>query len=227
MPVCERCLAAPVPLEAEYFCVSCRTPFLNRYPLDAQGRCGLCRAGVRGFASAYCFGEYEGVLRELIHLFKYRGMKPLARPLAGFLWRALPLDEVFDAVVPMPLHWRRRWSRGFNQAGLLARELARRRGLPMIAAVRRVRHTQTQTGLTHAQRRENVAGAFRLRKRARIEGKRLLLVDDVMTTGATGSACAAVLRRGGARSVTLLTLARVDRRAGLPAAPPLVMGALA
>ena len=179
----------------------------------------MCRAGARGFDAAYCFGFYEGPLRDLIHLYKYGGMKPLAKPLGEFLSRALPLDEGFDAVVPMPLHWRRRFERGFNQAALIGAEVARRRKIPVLRAVRRVRATRTQTGLSNAKRRDNVSGAFRIndRIRRRIGGLRILLVDDVMTTGATGSACGSVLKRAGAKSVTLLTLARVDRRAPQPA----------
>ena len=87
--------------------------------------------GARGFDAAYCFGAYEGALRDLIHLLKYDGMKPLSRPLGEYLSCALPLDELFDAVVPMPLHWRRRFDRGFNQAALLAKEVARRRKIPV------------------------------------------------------------------------------------------------
>jgi len=112
----------------------------------------------------------------------------------------------------MPLHWRRRWKRGFNQSEILARLVAKDRRLPMIDAVRRVRATAVQAGLTNSNRRKNVAGAFRVSRKSRIAGKHVLLIDDVMTTGSTGAACASVLKRAGARSVTLLTLARVDRR---------------
>jgi len=190
--------------------VSCRTPFQNPFPLDEEGVCRLCRSGARGFDTAYCFGAYEGTLRELIHLFKYGRMKPLAKPLAAHM--ALPLDRQFDVVVPMPLHWRRQWQRGFNQSELLARLTARRRGIPMVNAVRRTRATSAQAGLSNAARRENVAGAFRVRKPRAVEARRVLLIDDVMTTGATASACALALKRAGAKSVTLLALARVDRR---------------
>jgi len=221
VPVCAACLKAPSGLSAEYFCSQCKTPFQNRFQLDLEGRCALCRAGARGFDAAYCFGFYEGALRDLIHLDKYSGMKPLAKPLGEYLSRALPLDEGFDAVVPMPLHWRRRFERGFNQATLIAAQVARRRNIPVLHAVRRVRATRTQTGLTNAKRRDNVSGAFRVSRRVEqgrsLKGMRILLVDDVMTTGATGSACGSVLKRAGAKSVTLLTLARVDRRAPQPA----------
>jgi ComF family protein len=218
--VCDACLKAPTALSAEHFCSQCKTPFQNSFPLDLEGRCALCRAGARGFDAAYCFGFHEGALRELIHLLKYGGMKPLAKPLGEYLSRALPLDEGFDAVVAMPLHWRRRFERGFNQAALLAKQVARRRKIPVLDAVRRVRSTRTQTGLTNAKRRDNVSGAFRPRRGCPVKGLRILLVDDVMTTGATGSACASVLKRAGAKSVTLLTLARVDRRSLQPAEPP-------
>lgn len=218
VPVCAGCLSAPSALSADYFCAQCKTPFQNRFPLDLEGRCALCRSGSRGFDAAYCFGFYEGRLRELIHLFKYGGMKPLAKPLGEFLSRALPLDERFDAVIPMPLHWRRRFERGFNQADLIATQVARRRKIPVLRVVRRVRATSTQTGLTNAKRRQNVNGAFRVRRGRPLEGLRILLVDDVMTTGATASACGSVLKRAGAKSVTLLAVARVDRRAAQPSA---------
>jgi ComF family protein len=211
-PVCAHCLREPEPLAAEYFCVSCRTPFRNRYPLDLEGRCRLCRSGLRGFDAAYCFGAYEGVLRELIHLYKYSRMRPLAKPLSDFLMAALPRDQRFDAIVPVPLHWRRQWERGFNQSELLAREMARRSGIPLRLAVRRRRATRAQAGLSNTRRRENVARAFQAKRRPNVRDLQILLVDDVMTTGSTASACARELKRAGARSVSLLALARVDRR---------------
>jgi ComF family protein len=200
VPVCADCLASPAPLEADYFCTVCNTPYLNGWPLDEQGVCAACRAGLRGFDHAASFGNYEGSLRSLIHLFKYSGMKPLARPLAAYLERALPIDEAFDAVVPVPLNWRKQWDRGFNQAELLARHLAKHRGIPVLNALRRKRATATQAGLASAGRRRNVAGAFVVRASPRVgrklAGKKILLIDDVMTTGATASACASALKRG-------------------------------
>jgi ComF family protein len=205
-------MASPAPLDADYFCAVCNTPFLNAYPLDKYGVCAACRSGLRGFDHAASFGMYEGSLRSLIHLFKYSGMKPLARPLAAHLERTIPVDEHFDAVVPVPLYWRRQWTRGFNQAELLARHVAKHRGIPVWNALRRKRATATQAGLANAGRRLNVAGAFAVKGNSQLAGKKILLIDDVMTTGATASACAVALKRGGARSVSLLTLARVDRR---------------
>jgi ComF family protein len=114
----------------------------------------------------------------------------------------------------MPLHWIRRWRRGFNQAELLARALQKRTGIPVSRALRRQKRTPPQAGLSRAERRVNVETAFDVRAPKTIEGKHVLLVDDIMTTGATASACAAVLKRAGARRVSVLTLARVDRRKG-------------
>jgi ComF family protein len=209
-------LKSPVALEAEYFCRVCQTPFVNAFPLDEKGVCAACRQGLRGFDRAASFGLYEGSLRRLIHLYKYSGMKPLAGRLAECMERALAVDAGFDAVVAVPLHWRKQWNRGFNQSELLARHIAKRRGIPVLAALRRRRSTAVQAGLAIAGRRRNVAGAFTLRSGGKAEaalaGKRILLIDDVMTTGATASACASVLKRAGAKSVSLLTLARVDRR---------------
>lgn len=212
IPVCRGCIGSVRPLSAEFFCADCRTPFQNSFPLDDDGRCALCRLGLRGFDSAYCYGAYEGALRELIHQFKYGKVRTLAAPLGDLLANAMPRDQRFDAIAPMPLHWLRRWRRGFNQAELLARSLSRRTGIPVVRPLRRRGGTQTQAGLSNSERRRNVSTAFFVRRGAALEGKRILLVDDVMTTGSTGAASALALKRAGAAKVSLLTVARVDRR---------------
>jgi ComF family protein len=219
IPVCAGCLESTQPMAAEYFCVACRSPFLNRSPLDESGRCALCRLGAAGFDEVYSFGWYQGALRKLIHLFKYTGVRPLARVFGRYLKHALPIDRQFDVVVPMPLHWRRRWHRGFNQATLLAREVARRFNVPVSNIVRRRRATPSQAGLTHAKRRANVRGAFKMKRGTRLDGLRVLLIDDVLTTGATAAACARELKRAGAVHVTVLALARTDRREALSYQP--------
>jgi predicted amidophosphoribosyltransferase len=116
VPVCRGCMGAAKPLTAEFFCRLCQTPFQNEFALDESGTCSLCRSEVRGFDAAYCFGNYENTLRHLIHLFKYNRFEPLAKPLAAMLVRALPHEERFDAVACVPMHWRKRLRRGFNQA---------------------------------------------------------------------------------------------------------------
>jgi ComF family protein len=139
-------------------------------------------------------------------------MQPLAEPLGRLMVRAAPRHLKFDVVVPMPLHWMRQWTRGFNQSELLGRVVARRLNAPLRNALRRKRATSQQAGLTNSQRRKNVEGAFELRHGASVKDLHVLLVDDVLTTGATLGACAKVLKRAGAKRVSVLTLARVDRR---------------
>ncbi len=192
-------------------------PFINRFPLDESGRCALCRLGVSGFDEVFTYGSYEGSLRKLIHVFKYERVQPLSKPFGRLLAQALPRERTFDVIVPMPLHWRRRWSRGFNQSALLAREISRRWNVPVKNAVRRWRATAPQAGLTNAKRRANVRGVFK--PKIRLDGMRVLLVDDVLTTGATAAACARALKRAGASRVSLLALARTDRRAYLSYQP--------
>jgi ComF family protein len=212
IPVCGACLRQPSAIAAEYYCVDCKTPFLNRFPLDENGRCSLCRLGLTGFDTFYTFGSYEQTLRELIHLFKYSGIRPLARPLGALIARAIPREHRFDAIIPMPLHWKKRWSRGYNQSELLAQEVARRWGVPVKRVVRRVKPTAPQAGLTNSKRRLNVQGAFAVKKNINIKGLRVLLIDDVLTTGATAGACARVLKRAGASHVAVAAIARTDRR---------------
>jgi ComF family protein len=154
-------------------------------------------------------GEYEGRLRDAIHALKYDGRRSLARPL-GRLMRdccSQVLDSA-DLIVPVPLHFRRQRVRGFNQADDLARPL----GLPVSRALRRRRHTASQTDLPADARHRNVSNAFRLRWRADVAGRCIVLVDDVSTTGATLEACARVLLAHGAREVRALTAARVASR---------------
>jgi ComF family protein len=192
-------------------------PFVNRFPLDETGRCGLCRLGLQGFDAVYSYGSYEGTLRELVHLFKYSGVRPLARTFGKLLAQALPRETTFDVIIPMPIHWLKKWQRGFNQSELLAREIGKKWNVPVQNVIRRKKATRPQAGLTNAKRRANMQGAFQIAGGKATRGKplagmRVLLVDDVVTTGATASACARVLKRAGAAHVALLALARTDRR---------------
>jgi ComF family protein len=156
---------------------------------------------------------YDEVAREIVQGLKYHDRTELAR-LVGRMTARAGRDLTADAevIVPMPLHRRRLWTRKFNQAAAIALEVGRITGLPVaLTALLRVRATRPQVGLGEREREENVRGAFRVAPsgRAAIEGRRVVLVDDVLTTGATASAATRALKRAGASRVDVLTFARV------------------
>ncbi|MBV9670287.1 MAG: ComF family protein [Acidobacteriales bacterium] len=187
---------------------------MDAYPLDEHDLCTVCRESMANFDTAYSFGSYEGPLQKLIHLFKYGKVETLAAPLSRLLWSALPAGGAkADLVIAMPMHWRKKWDRGFNQAELLAKPIAARLGVRLNQSLRRKRHTRAQAGLSERQRQQNLQDAFAVKRRHEIAGKRILLIDDVFTTGASLRAAARTLKLAGAARVEALTLARVDRRA--------------
>lgn len=179
--------------------------------LDDNDLCPVCQRGKANFDATYSYGSYEGTLRALIHLYKYSKVDSLSGPLGALIVRALPLDARFEAILPMPMHWRKKWDRGFNQSELLAQVVAGRYGLKPGTNLRRSRYTKPQASLSEAERQKNLANSFYVHSPQQIWGKRILLVDDVMTTGATLREAAGVLKAAGVKSVTALTLARVDR----------------
>lgn len=212
-PVCAGCIEALKPLPDVRACELCGMPFEEAAVLQGTTRCGACLAETPAFNRALSFGVYEGPLRRLIHLLKYEKMQPLAKPLADAMAVTMQSLPTPDLLVPVPLFRTRRWRRGFNQALTLTRGLSRRTGIPLDKqAVRRKRDTQPQAGLSYAERRRNVAGAFVASQRSRIAGKVILVIDDVMTTGATLDACARSLKTAGAKSVFVMTVARAKRR---------------
>src|SRR5947209_16448396 len=157
--------------------------------------------------------RYDDVARTLVHALKYHDRTDLA-PAMG-RWMARAGEELLaeaDVLVPVPLHWRRGWSRRYNQSGALARAIERQAGVPVARDVlRRIRPTQQQIGLSRSQRASNVQGAFKVAadRNAEIQGRRVVLVDDVLTSGATADACARALLRGKAAEVDVLVFARV------------------
>src|SRR3712207_4677491 len=197
----------------------CRTCFeaLPEVWRPVCGRCGLptafetfvceeCKGVNFGFEGARAPLRYEGVGKEIVHVLKYRGYTRVVDRLAAPLMvGALAKDLKFDAVVPVPVHRSRLRRRGFNQAELLARGVAKKINAPVSDTLQVVRRTRDQVDLSASERRENVAGAFSAS--ARIRG-RILLIDDVFTTGATMSSCAESLTRAGAREVFALSLCR-------------------
>lgn len=175
--------------------------------------CGSCLTEPPLYHKARSVGVYDQSLRTAIHTLKYSGRVHLADPLGRLLFdcfqRHWP-DDGMDLIAPVPLHRRRFRRRGFNQAYLLIRKWGRRTPVPIVRDLLvRTRPTANQTGLDKRQRRANTSRAFAMRRPGQSNGHRVLLVDDVLTTGATADACARVLLRDGARRVDLLTLARV------------------
>jgi ComF family protein len=157
--------------------------------------------------------RYDDVARTLVHALKYHDRTDLAPSMGRWMARAgRELLNEADLLVPVPLHWRRGWSRRFNQAGALAGAISMQSGVPVARdALRRIRPTEHQVGLSRTERASNVQGAFQVPKarRAEIHGRRVILVDDVLTSGATTDACARALLRARATQVDVLVFARV------------------
>ncbi len=200
--LCPECVSR-LPCLSDPVCYRCGTPITNGMFCRTCQEAPLRLEGIRSIA------PYRGPVRAAIHYLKYRHARELADPLgelmARYWWRT-PLPA--EVTVPVPLHTSRLRKRGYNQAALLAWALSRRIGLPMDEdALCRVRATASQMRLKAADRRRNVEDAFRCIT-DRLSGCRVLLVDDICTTGATLEACADALREGGAREVWALTLAR-------------------
>jgi ComF family protein len=208
-PVCRDCWTSVVPFVPP-LCTRCGDPLQSWRAISLETEvCPRCRRRRSALSSCRAVGPYEGSLRALLHALKYDGRRSLAAPLARLMRQRCELVLASaDLVVPVPLHRRRQWTRGFNQA----EELARALGAPLSLALRRTRASPSQTDLPAARRHANVRGAFSLRRRARVSGLRVVLVDDVCTTGATLEACARVLRDGGAADVRAITAARVVSR---------------
>jgi ComF family protein len=199
-PFCSVCVEAVDPVPA-----GCR-----RCGLPGPGPvCGACLAAPPSFESCRAGGLFGGPLADAIHALKYRDRPALARPLGAWLAGRVPsLREV--AIVSVPLGRKRRLSRGYDQAALLARAFGRASGrLPFLpCALVRTRETKPQVGRVRADRLRNVRGAFRAAEV--VSGRDILLVDDVVTTGATADACGEALLQAGARSVHVIALARSD-----------------
>jgi ComF family protein len=224
-PCCHLCGGA-MPLVAP-FCEVCRAAFVaNSTPACPRcaavvgpfavidGRCVHCRDEAFRFDAALRLGSYEGLLREAVLRMKNHSGEALAE-LLGELWAdhaGLALRAIgADVLVPVPLHWRRRWLRGYNQSEALAHGLAAKLRLPCgSCGLRRIRATPMQTSQTLAGRRDNMRGAFAAARNAHTSGKTVLLIDDVMTTGATASEAARALKAAGALRVVVGVLTRAQ-----------------
>jgi ComF family protein len=197
MPCCPRCAATVGPFGV------------------VDGQCSRCRDEGFGFEAAIRLGPYDGLLRRVILRLKNQRNEGLAEVI-GERWAEQEKDRFralgAEAIVPVPLHFWRRMSRGYNQSLALARSLSPRLGIPCQPGwLRRVRNTPRQTAQTAAGRKENVRGAFGVRPGTPLRGRSVLLVDDVMTTGATAGEAARVLRAAGAARIAVAVLARAEK----------------
>jgi len=207
--LCERC-NLQLPFIKGRVCPTCGHELAISAP--AHKRCHACRGKTLNFVSAAAPFRYDGIARSLILQFKLSSRYWLASVLAEYFadrLRQTRFISGIDAIVPVPLHWRRLAKRGYNQAFLLAVEIGRKFRLPVVDCLSRTVNTRTQTAVTAAARMENMRGVFKINKNGCIKNKRILLVDDVITTCATCAECSRVLvRDGGAKSVHVATIAR-------------------
>jgi ComF family protein len=220
------CVACREPVDGEGVCASCwaklsfiAPPFCPRlgipfvYDPGPELLSMEAIAHPPAYARARAAVRYDDVAKTLVHALKYQDRTDLAPTMGRWMARAgRELLEEADALVPVPLHWRRGWSRRYNQSGALARSIERQSGVKVMSeALRRVRPTQQQIGLNRAQRASNVQGAFKVasHRQSELQGARVILVDDVLTSGATIDACARALLRAKAAAVDVLVFARV------------------
>lgn len=223
---CERCHSEQITISSPQ-CACCGRPFIELAKVLPDSVCADCRFN-RYQRAPYIDRrrapfEHSGPILQAIHAFKYQGQTSLAHPLAELLSEYLEQQSTLqapcipykqlDLIVPIPLHPVRHWRRGYNQSALLARHLSYFIGVPTADLLKRKRRTRPQTRLSAKQRTANVSGAFTLKDEhlsEKMEFQRLLLIDDVATTGATLEECARVLKGAGIQKVYALTLARRD-----------------
>jgi ComF family protein len=222
--VCQICRSQQATAREGYVCAGCRqgvrpiqAPFCERCGLPFEGEittrfeCGNCREMEVHFSSARAAVSAQGVALDVIHRYKYHRALWFEPFLADLLiQQAVPqlAGAQWDLIVPVPLHPLKQREREFNQAERLARCLGAATGIPVRVLLRRVQPTRTQTLLTRPERAANVRRAFAPTRRCRLHGERVVIVDDVLTTGATTSACAEILRKNGAGEVCVWTVAR-------------------
>jgi len=207
--LCNGCEAKIVRI-APPFCERCSEPFEGSISIAFS--CANCAHRTIYFDAAVAAYRGRGIVRDVIHEFKYNRQIHLRHLVGRWLCAALDDERLrnrqFDIIVPVPLHSARQRERGFNQASVLAELLSAHTSIPCRPMLKRLRYTTTQTALDRSERMENLHNAFRLRKNTDVRGLRVLVIDDVLTTGSTLSECARVLKRAGAKSVHAATAAR-------------------
>ena len=221
LPICETCLAALGPISGP-LCECCGRPFPSQASLDARSpQCFACRRGLYAFDAARSYGAYSDEMVKAITLLKYHRLTRLGGWFAKKLRTTAEATSILratDVLVPVPLHPARRRERGYNQTELIAKPLGRLLQIPLDAGVLvRTKPRPPQLFLSRRERWLSVRGAYEIREASRIDKRRVLLIDDVFTTGATLDACARALKKAGAKSVVGLTVARALWRGSLPA----------
>lgn len=221
-----QCVACREPVDGDGLCGQCwaqlsfiAPPFCPRlgipfvYDPGSDVLSMQASADPPAYARARAAVRYDDIARTLVHALKFQDRTDLAPAMGRWMARAGgELLNDADAIVPVPLHWRRGWSRRYNQSGALATVIAKQSGVALAAeALKRIRPTAHQIGLPRHERAANVQGAFAVtpEKNHLVQGRRLILIDDVLTTGATVDACARALLRAGAAHVDVLVFARV------------------
>lgn len=225
IPICRSCLASLRPLHGPS-CSRCGRPFASPVAVQIENPplCHICRRGLYDFDFARSYGAYTEAMAGAIMLLKYQGVAPLANWFATVLRdtaKRNPEIYVTDVIVPVPAHASRLRERGYNQAELIAKPLARSLGLPCRSYLLvRTRPRPDKLRLTLRERWRSVRGAYAIRQGLQVDNLRVLLVDDVLTTGATLDACSRALRKAGASKVIALTVARAIPRREDPGLEP-------
>lgn len=210
--LCDGCNVSLLSLAALSYCPRCGATIGPNIPVRDDG-CSACPSPLGRFASVTRLGPYAPPLRRVVQNLKYRRVETMCRRLGTLLARALEArhgEGPFDLVLPVPMHWRRRLARGCDHARALARAVGRQLDLPVGNELVRVRHTPPQVHLSRTRRLANVRGAFAVARSRDIAGARILLVDDVTTTGATASEAARTVLRAGASSAHLAVVAKAE-----------------
>lgn len=205
-PICKTCYSELNSIHGK-ICSKCGAPLLTDHSL-----CRECTDNPRiwwqSAASAFCF---DGLARAAIHRFKYHGdvsLIPFLADASMTAWNTRYPDKQVDCVIPVPLHWLRKMTRGYNQAEMVCAEISRTHSIPLECGLKRVRWTSPQAHLSKSKRSRNLKNAFVVVNKEAICGKRVLLFDDVMTTGSTLNECSRRLVKAGATEVNILTIAR-------------------